>query len=175
MASLEELDWHPYLWLAQEGIMLLVYTNLLSPLHHLFCYFPPFPSVSLSLISSSFSEQQSAFFADRDVTKLVMWKSRGMGGMIRNMSEFLFCIRIGSNVNSLISSLQTAGERAISKLCHSQPISKPLPETIDTPVLVNVCYWHPSRINSQFRVENATAIFPKMYKMGIKIQIFADL
>lgn len=46
--------------------------------------------------------------------------------MIRNMTELLLCIQIGSNVNSLISSLQTAGDQAIPKLCVSQSIPKPI-------------------------------------------------
>lgn len=90
--------------------MLLICTNLLCPSPQSLSPFPlPSSSASLSLISClQFLHREAEVFADRDVTKLVLWGKQG--GLMRSLGALSLCVRIGSNVNSLISCLQTAGE-----------------------------------------------------------------
>lgn len=76
VVSPEEHDWQPYLWLAQEGILLLIYCVLLL---RLFLFSPPrvLCLSVLDFLSTLPTQRSGVVFADRDVTKHVLWGKKG--------------------------------------------------------------------------------------------------
>lgn len=90
VVSLEELDWQLYLWLAREGIVLLICTNLLCPTPP---PLTPSPSTRPQLlcpwfpVSSSYAENQAGFLLTEMLAGLSCGESRGGGRGIDEESE----------------------------------------------------------------------------------------
>lgn len=155
MVWLRELEWQVYLWLTQEGILLLICAYLscstptpLSPF--------PLPTSSASLTLSSSPAQKKVL-----LTEMLLFLSceESVVVMVTSLVALLCCPRIGSSVNSLISSLQTAGKRERHFWTHSIPT--PLPNTFPklflAPALVNACHWDTDMINWMFRGSRLSA------------------
>lgn len=150
MVWLRELEWQLYLWLTQEGILLLICS-------YLSCSTPTPFSISPHILCFSDLEFQSRRpaqkrgSADRDVLFLSCEESVAV--MVRSLVALLCCPRFGSSVNSLISSFQTAEKAESHFWTHSIPTPLPnmLPKVFLAPALVNACHWDPGMINWLFR------------------------
>lgn len=148
MVWLRELERQLYLWLTQEGILLLICTYLscststpLSPF--------PLPMSSASLTLSSCTKKEVL------LTEMLLFLSceESVVVMVRSLVALLCCPRIGSSVNSLISGFQTAGKRESHFWTRSIPTPLPnmFPKLFLAPALVNACHWATDMISWLFR------------------------